>query len=246
MADVLPSIIFNSAVVTVAPSNILSSAGVEVIVSVAATASKAAWPDKFGNVIVLSLSVAFAAVSFISWSSALVPSNCIVLFSTTDTVSFCIVCVPVTTKLPGIVIVSSASPNVTEAKFPFKADFKNALKSLGLNDSTSPVPVVFLPNTFWVAICCILARVTASSSILTVRTPLSFILTAPDPSVALSSNVELSTVTSISSALAVIPSPPTTFSVCVWVPDVVASVPVKPAPAAVSYTHLTLPTKRIV
>ena len=42
VADVLPSIIFNSAVVTVAPSNILSSAGVEVIVSVAATASKAA------------------------------------------------------------------------------------------------------------------------------------------------------------------------------------------------------------
>ena len=41
-AAVLPSIIFNSAVVTVAPSNILSSAGVEVIVSVAATANKAA------------------------------------------------------------------------------------------------------------------------------------------------------------------------------------------------------------
>ena len=55
--------------------------------------------------------------------------------------------------------------------------------------------------------------------------PRSLTLTAPEPSVADNSIVSSSTVTSISSALAVIPSPPTTFNVLV---EVISPPPVNP------------------
>ena len=68
------------------------------------------------------------------------------------------------------------------------------------------------------------------SAILSVATPLSFILIAPEPSVALNSIVEPSTVASISSAPTVIPSPPTALIVTSPVtPDGV----VKPLPAVI-------------
>lgn len=56
-------------------------------------------PELSGKATVLS-AVGSPPVSFISKSLAVVPSNSIVLFSTTFTVSFNVVCVPTTVKLP--------------------------------------------------------------------------------------------------------------------------------------------------
>ena len=79
----------------------MSSAGVDVIVSVAAAVNKGIWPVKSGNVIVLS-PVTPAANSVISLSSALLPSK--ITPFVVDTVStLFVVVVPVTTRLPGIV-----------------------------------------------------------------------------------------------------------------------------------------------
>ena len=78
------------------------------------------------------------------------------MFSITDTVSLDIVCVPVTTKLPGIVTVSELSPICTafDPKPPAKAVFKfatltssNVLPSIyALIDCCDAMPVALLED----------------------------------------------------------------------------------------------------
>ena len=95
----------------VIPSNKFNSAGVAVIVSVAAAARRATCPDKSGSVIVLLAEVGSADVSLINkLSPEVVPSKAIVLSSATSIVSLINVVCPVTIKSPGIVISSFASP----------------------------------------------------------------------------------------------------------------------------------------
>ena len=77
-----------------------------------------------------------------------------------------------------------------------------------------------------------LSAVTASSARCASTIPPAFTLTAPVPSAADNSILEPSTVTSNSSALAVIPSPPITLSVT----SPAVPPPVSPAPAATPVT----------
>ena len=98
------------------------------------------------------------------------------------------------------------------------AEFELMLSSSNIDTAAGAVePPDTFPITFISAKLAIFAKVT----------PPSFILTFPEPFVADNSIVESSTVTSISSAFAVIPSPPITFNVTV--PDVPP--PVNPDPA---------------
>ena len=117
------------------------------------------------------------------FESSVVPSNSIVLFSTICTVSFFIVCVPETTKLPSIVIVSSLSPIVSAllAKPPPNAVFKKGLKLAGETVCGSPVPEEYLPITDSVGISLNFAYEIAPLSIFTV-------VTAPVPKAVVSTD----------------------------------------------------------
>ena len=110
-------------------------------VKVQALSSKTTVPVASGKVIVLSADTV-PAFNNISLLSALLPSNCTPL--EVDTVStLFVVVVPVTVKLPGIVIVSEPSPIVAAPpKLAFNASFTFAV-SVTSAEASIPLNLLF-------------------------------------------------------------------------------------------------------
>ena len=90
------------------------------LLSVIMSLVKASVPLAFGNLIDLS-AVGFCAIKVVSLASAVVPSNTTPL-EVSITATLLVVVVPAIVKLPGMLIVSFASPNVALPNDAAKAD----------------------------------------------------------------------------------------------------------------------------